>query len=117
MGDSGNRSVGPVLPIIATIVWLAFMVIVAFIGLFSVMIFDSGDVSVWSWLLFIGIWAFVILCPISILAGWLSWALTRASGRGRALRTSAYLLPLLGVLVFAVGFVGTDVLCSGSLTC
>ena len=115
-------AVGPALPILVTIMWALLMAAVGFMALFSFLLFDAGidAVSAWTWMIFIGVWGTVLLCPISIIASWITWGVTRrrlGKGWGRVLRGTAYCLPLLGILAVAVGFGASEVLCNGSLTC
>jgi uncharacterized membrane protein YeaQ/YmgE (transglycosylase-associated protein family) len=115
------RAIGPALPIVSTVIWLMLGAVAGVLAPFTIFLFDPGAdaVSVWTWLIFLGVMATVVLCLVSILAGWLAWALTRrrSSGLTRVLRGTAYLLPLLGIALLAVGFLGSSLLCSGSLTC
>lgn len=104
-----------------TVTWLLLGAVAGVVAPFTIFLFDPGPdaISVWTWLLFLGVWATVALCLVAILTGWLAWALTRRrrSGIARVLRGSAYLLPLAGVALAGAGFLGSSLLCSGSLTC
>lgn len=121
MGPAPSRAVSPALPIVTTIAWLLLALVGGLLGPFTLFLFDPGldAISVWTWLLFLGVWATLALCLVAILAGWLTWALTRRrrSGIARVLRGIAYLLPLAGIALAAAGFLGSSLLCSGSLTC
>ena len=115
-------AIGPALPILVTIAWILLMVGVGFTALFSFFLFDSGvdAVSAWTWMVFFGVWGTLLLCPISIIASWIAWGLTRRrmrTGWGRVLRGTCYCLPLLGVLAVAIGFGASEILCNGSFTC
>lgn len=117
-----QRSVSPALPIVFTIVWLLSMVAGAFFGLFSFFLFDAGmdAVSAWTWMIFLGIWGTMALCPISIILGWITWGVTRKRmvlGWGQVLRAVAYALPVLGIASVIIGFAATSILCNDSLTC
>jgi len=121
MSPALTRPVSPTLPIVTTIAWLLLALVGGLFGPFTLFLFDPGPdaVSVWTWLIFLGIWATLALCLVSIVAGWLAWAISRRrrSGPARALRGAAYVLPLLGLAMTTAGFAGTSLLCSGSLTC
>lgn len=113
---------GPALPILVTIAWALLLVGASFTALFSFFLFDSGvdAVSAWTWMVFIGLWGTLILCPISIIASWIAWGLTRRrmrTGWGRILRGTCYCLPLFGILTVAIGFGASEILCNGSFTC
>jgi hypothetical protein len=95
---------GPALPIIMTIVWLVVMVVVLMFALMSLMAFDSGSVTTGMGLLVAGIWLVVILCPVSVIAGWIAWGVSRRHvGAARIVRGVLYALPLIGIPVFLIG--------------
>ena len=102
-----TRAVSPLLPIITTVIWLIVLVIGAVVAPMSLMAFDSGTVTLGMGMLVAGVWMVVLFCPISIVGGWIAWALTRRNvGAGaRTLRGVLYALPLAGALVFALAFV------------
>ena len=98
-------SIGPALPIVMTIIWAIVMIVVLMLALFSLMAFDSGSVSTGMGMLVAGIWMVVILCPVSVIGGWIAWAITRRhAGGARILRGIVYALPLVGVVVFGIGW-------------
>jgi ABC-type Fe3+ transport system permease subunit len=100
----------PLVPILATVFWLLAVVVAAVPVLMSVMIFDSGteNASIWAWLLFYGLWAFLGVCLLTVPVAWIVWAITRKrAGRGRLLRVLAALLPLIPLAVAGIGILGT----------
>jgi hypothetical protein len=111
-------SVGPALPILTTIGWILAALILALPTAFSPMLFDSGG-STWTVLIVVGLVLSLLLCGVSIVGGWVTWALTRGrrGGGARILRGVLYLLPLLGIAITLIGFAGIQVLCSGNLDC
>lgn len=118
-GVTDQRPVPPVTPIVATVAWLLLGLPSGVLAPFSFFLFDAGDVSDWTWLVFWGLWLTPLLCLVSILASWPVWALTRRRRRGwaRTLRIGVLLLPLLGLALIASGWAGIDLLCAGDLTC
>lgn len=110
---------GPVLPILFTVLWLIVGAVSTFLLFFSVFLFDSGG-STWTWMIFYGFLGTVLLCPTSIIAGWIAWAVTRkdvSRGSRRVVRIIAYSLPVLGILTVILGFVAIETLCGSSLSC
>lgn len=110
MNDQAARSaVSPLLPIVMSIIWAIVFVVVSSVSLFTLMAFDSGTGTIGMGMLVAGVWLVVLLSPISIVVGWIAWAVSRRriEGAPRVVRGVAYALPLVGVLVFALGlFVG-----------
>ena len=105
-----QRAANPIVPILATVIWLLAAAIAALPVLMSVMIFDSGtdNASIWAWLLFYGLWAFLGVCILTVPIVWIVWAVTRKhDGGGRLLRVLAALLPLIPLAVAAIGFIVT----------
>ena len=100
-----KSAISPTLPIIMSIIWAIVMIVVLMMSLFTLMAFDSGSVSTGMGMLVAGVWMVVFLCPISIVGGWIAWAVSRrrTEGAARLVRTVLYLLPLVGVLVFILG--------------
>ena len=110
--------VNPVLPIVATVVWLVVMVAAVFPALFSAMLFDSGG-SAPVWMIFAGFWLTIVLCFVSILAGWIVWGTTRRE-RSRSVRVARgviYGLPFVPLVMVGIGFLWIETVCSGSLSC
>ena len=106
----GARAANPLVPILATVVWLLAVVVATVPVLMSVMIFDSGtdNVPIWTWLFFYGLWGFLGMCILTVPVVWIVWAITRKSdGGGRLLRVLAALLPLIPLAVAAIGIIGT----------
>lgn len=101
--------VSPILPIVTTILWLAVLLALSMVAMFSLMIFDQGveETPAGMTLMFWGIWATLILCAVSILGGWLTWLATRSRRGGDAsiVRGVLYALPLVGVGLVALGAV------------
>lgn len=101
---------GPLVPILATVIWILAVVVAVVPVLMSVMIFDSGtdNASTWTWLFFYGMWAFLWVCILTVPVVWIVWAITRKRARGgRLLRVLAALLPLIPLAVAAIGIIGT----------
>ena len=111
---------GPLVPILATVIWLLAVVVAAVPVLMSVMIFDSGteNASIWAWLFFYGLWAFLGVCLLTVPVVWIVWAITRKrAGGGRLLRVLAALLPIIPLTVAAIGIIGTVAgPCQGNLS-
>ncbi|MEY4135968.1 MAG: hypothetical protein RL205_96 [Actinomycetota bacterium] len=110
--------VGPLLPILTTVGWILAAVILAVPTMFSPMLFDSGG-SVWAVIVVFGLVSTLLLCGLSVVAGWIAWAASRESrGAGaRVLRGMFYLLPLIGLAATAIGFGGIQFACAGNLNC
>lgn len=111
--------ISALLPVLATLVWLIVGAVSAFLLLFSAFLFDSGG-STWTWVIVYGLLGTVLLCPVSIIAGWIAWGVTRKDqprGSRRLLRVIAYCLPVLGILTVILGFVAIEALCGGALSC
>jgi len=94
----------------------------SWVGIFSIFLFDAGvdRVSVWTWLIFIGIWGTVLLCPTSVLFSWIAWIVTRRrmpTGWGRIIRGVCYALPVFAIMASVIGVAAGELLCAGSLTC
>lgn len=105
-----KRAANPLVPILATVIWLLAVVVAVVPVLMSVMIFDSGtdNASIWAWLFFYGLWAFLGVCILTVPIVWIVWAITRKhDGVGRLLRVLAALLPLIPLAVAAIGIIGT----------
>lgn len=105
-----RRAANPLVPILATVIWLLAAVVAVVPVLTSVMIFDGGtdNASFWAWLLFFGLWAFLGVCLLTVPVVWIVWAITRKhDGVGRLLRVLAALLPLIPLAVAAIGFIVT----------
>ncbi len=105
-----RRAANPLVPILATVIWLLAVVVAVVPVLMSVMIFYSGtdNTSIWAWLLFYGLWAFLGVCILTVPIVWIVWAITRKhDGGGRLLRVLAALLPLIPLAVAAIGIIGT----------
>jgi hypothetical protein len=110
--------VSPVLPIVATVVWLVLIVPTVIVAAFSAMLFDSGG-STPAVLVFAGFWLTLPLTLISISASWILWGLTRRK-RSTGLKVArgvAYLLPLIGLGLAGVGLLWIQTACSGNLSC
>jgi hypothetical protein len=119
ISESARSVLGPVLPILFTVLWLIVGAVSTFLLFFSVFLFDSGG-STWTWVIFYGFLVTVLLCPTSIIAGWIAWGLTRkdrSRGFRRVVRIIVYSLPVLGILMVILGFVAIEALCGGSLSC
>lgn len=117
-----RRPISPALPIVFTLLWLLVMAASGWVGIFSIFLFDAGvdRVSVWTWLIFFGIWGTVLLCPTSVLFSWIVWIVTRRrmpTGWGRIIRGVCYALPAFGIMASVIGFLAGELLCAGSLTC
>jgi small-conductance mechanosensitive channel len=113
-----NPARGPLIPILATVIWLVAAVIAAVPVLMSVMMFDSGtdNVTGWVWMAFYGMWAFLITCVLTVPITWIVWGLTRRhDGGGRLLRVLSALLPLIPLAMVVIGFAGTSAFCDGQL--
>ena len=105
-----RNAANPLVPILATVIWLLAAAIAALPVLMSVMIFDSGtdNASIWAWLLFYGLWAFLGVFILTVPIVWIVWAITRKrDGGGRLLRVLAALLPLIPLAVAAIGLIAT----------
>lgn len=113
-----QASVGPVLPIVAMIGWILVALILLIPTMFSPMLFDSGT-SFWTVVIFVGLLSSLVLCGLSVIGSWIIWAATRQhrGGAARLFRGFIYLLPLIGILTTAIGFVGLQLICSGNLSC
>lgn len=119
MSDSASESaVGPLLPIIATIGWLLVGLVLCVPAMFSPMLFDSGG-SFWALLIVFGLVSSLLLCALSVIGGWITWAVTRQrrGGGSRVLRGALYLIPVLGLATAAIGIAGIELVCAGSLNC
>lgn len=105
--QSTSPAVSPVLPIITSIIWAIVWIIVSMMSLFTVMAFDSGSVTLSMGMLVAGIWMVVFLCPLSIIGGWIAWAVTRhrPAGTSRGVRGALYALPLVGILTCGIATV------------
>ncbi len=94
------------MPIIVTIVWLVVFVVSLVPAMFAPMLFDAGETT-GAWLALLGTWATVGLSFLAVPVAWIVWALTRGSrgGAARVGRAIAYLFPLAGIALAAIGFI------------
>jgi len=111
-------TVGPLLPILATIGWILVGLILFIPTMFSPMLFDSGT-SFWAVMVFAGLFSSLALCFLSAIGAWIIWAATRQhrGGAARTFRGIIYLLPLIGIVTTVIGFAGIELICSGQLDC
>ena len=122
--DSGATPTAPsgpvstLLPIVATVVWLVVMVATVFPALFSAMLFDSGG-STPVYMIFAGLWLTIVLCFVSIVAGWIIWGTTRRK-RSRVVKVARgviYGLPVAPLVMAGIGLLWINTACSGNLSC
>ena len=113
-----GAAVGPLLPILATVGWILVGLVLCVPAMFSPMLFDSGG-SFWALLIVFGLVSSLLLCALSVIGGWIAWAVTRQRRGGGALvlRGVFYLLPLLGLATAAIGIAGIELVCAGSMNC
>ena len=100
-----RNAAAPLAAILATTIWGALGAASLFVGAMAAMLFDApgseNDPRLW---IFAGsIWAFPVFCVVSIVGSWLAWWFTRRwgdsrAGRGRTLRLTLALLPVLDVV-------------------
>ena len=113
-----NVVVGPVLPTVATVCWIVVFMAASIPALFSAMLFDSGG-SLPAYAIYIGLWATLPLCFISVIASWVLWATTRSinGSKVRVIRGVVYLLPVVSLAVAGVGLLWIGTACAGNLSC
>ncbi|MFT3709733.1 MAG: hypothetical protein QM817_19060 [Archangium sp.] len=111
----------PTVALIATGVWGAGFVLGLLMTAMSVMLFDApgSENVVWTQLLFASVASAPVLCVLSVIGSWVAWLVTRnqEAGRGRVLRASIALLPLLSVVFVVIASVLLQVKCGGSFSC
>ena len=108
---------GPLIPILATVIWLVLAVLAAVPVMMSFMMFDSGtdNMSGWVWMAFSGMWLFLAACVLNVPITWTVWAITRKREGTTVWRVLSALLPLIPVAMVVIGFAGTEAFCDGQL--
>lgn len=115
----GRRASVLVPSLIATLIWPPLGIGGAIAAMMSGMLYDApgSEDNPWIAVLIAGIVALPVLCGVSFLA---SIQTLIKEWRASADRTRGWIwagLPLLAVALAAVGWVGIDVVCGGSLPC
>ena len=115
--EENNPAPGPLIPIVATVIWLVLAVLAAVPVMMSLMMFDSGtdNMSGWVWMGFYGMWLFLAACVLTVPITWTVWAITRKRGGTAVWRVLSALLPLIPVAMVVIGFAGTEAFCDGQL--
>ena len=113
-----TKRVGPLVPILASIIWPIIGVIGFVPAALTIMVFDGGtdNVPIALWFFFYGAWAFVASCVLTVPIAWTVWAVTKNGAvHGRVWRVLAALLPIipLGVSAAALLFIAYGP-CQGS---
>ena len=113
-----SQAIGPFLPIVSTIGWILTALVLSIPAMFSPMLFDSGG-SFWALLIVFGLVSALFLCALSVIGGWIAWAVTRQrrGGSARVIRGTVYLIPLLGIVTAVIGIAGIQFACSADLNC
>jgi len=97
---------GPIVPIVASVVWGLLFFAGLLAAMMSPMMFDDAralnNPRVVS--MFAAVVSFPVLCLVSIVATWLTWRFTRDATleRRRRLPLLAAALPIVAVVVFAI---------------
>jgi hypothetical protein len=114
----------PHLTMIASVVWLNAMIASALPIMFSPMLFDApgSNGNHWLNLSFYSLLSFPVLCVLSIAGSWIVWSKTRdwpaeRAAQGRWYRIGVAALPMISILLFALGFLMIEWLCDGSFSC
>jgi hypothetical protein len=101
-----DKPISPLMPVLLSIGWAVIALLAAYPTLMTFLLFDSGveNTSVWMWMVFYGMWAFLFLSLLVIPVIWIVWALARRSGGGRAALVIVALVPFLALIPVVLAF-------------
>jgi hypothetical protein len=97
---------GPLLPILATVLYVIALPVAGGLAITSFMLFDSTtmeEADTWILLAFYGIWTLVFVLILAIPATWIAWAFTR--NRAITIPLITALIPLIPAAVVAYAMV------------